>query len=131
MVLSLAACELLVLPLGAEEDPTPVGLLNGGWLVHVDAFSPCDQGFHTFTFSGLGASPDGYEISDAEGNVFERATINDTGFTYTIDEQTNFPDLVGSESYMTYIITGDVLRLDVYDDDTLETLFVQFRAERI
>jgi hypothetical protein len=134
MVLSLAGCERLVELLGSEEDPAPGDQLLGEWLVDVDAFGPYDQDFHTFTFSGLGDSPDGFAIRDAEGSVFESATINaitDTGFTYTIDEQENFPDLVGSESYMTYVITGDVLQLSVYDDDTLETLFIQFQAERI
>ena len=134
LLLGLSGCELLEPLLGGGDDPSPPEQLIGGWLVDVDAFGPYDQDFGTFSFSGSGTGPDGFVITDSDGNVFERATINsitDTGFEYTIDEQLNFPDLVGSESYMTYQITNNVLDLAVYDDSTQETLIIQFRADRI
>ncbi len=123
----LSGCEFLQ-SLGLFNVP-PREDLMGNWLI--DPVATTELGtlpHHSFRFT----ETEMY-IYDQAGNIVERATIDqidDEGFYYTINAQTDAPAIIGSENFSTYKIVDDRLTIQFYDDDSLAVRFITFYCDR-
>jgi hypothetical protein len=129
----LGGCNTYTLLFG-EEVANPQDVLIGRWTIEgISVTGEAVGDYHAIEF----LSDDTFEISTEDGTVFERntmASITDESFDCTIVLQTNDPSMVGSENYAEYIIRtrgfDTVLRVDFYDDSTMETRFIRIIGKK-
>ena len=113
--------------------------LEGNWTITRTIFdfgTSNEDDYIYLIFDSSGTVPE-VKIADATMTVFEGNQISrfsDTSvessgmFEVTLTEQTDDPEFIGSVNYWTYEIPGSNIIIDVFNEQSLDTRFVEFNC---
>ena len=119
MILACTSCSLLNWSGSSEE-------LIGRWVILTNPDNA--EPHHTMLFTD-----EEFFILDDQNTIFEFGTLSNitrSHFDYHIIRQDHSPELENTDVFGEYLITDTIMSITFYDDETKQTRYVTFTAEK-